>query len=118
MCGNARTVAQSALRIVRMYLVQILLPLYDNEKNALDASLFAGVRAELTQEFGGITAYTRSPAVGLWKEDGEVTRDEIVIFEVMAETLNRSWWAAFRKSLAVRFRQEVVIARALPFEPL
>jgi hypothetical protein len=108
----------AALRIARMYLVQILLPIYDNEKNALDVSLFEVVRAELTQEFGGITAYTRSPAVGLWKEDGAVTRDEIVIFEVMAETLNRPWWADYRKTLAERFRQEVIITRALPFEPL
>ena len=101
-----------------MYLVQILLPLYDNNRNSLDAALFERVRFELTQEFGGITAYTRSPAVGLWKEDGNVTRDEIVIFEVMTETLNRSWWAAYRETLAERFRQEVVIARALPFDPL
>ena len=101
-----------------MYLVQILLPLYDNNKNSLDAALFERVRVELTQEFGGITAYTRSPAVGLWKEDGSVTRDEIVIFEVMTETLNRSWWAAYRETLAERFRQEVVIARALPLERL
>ena len=60
-----------------MYLVQLLLPLYDNEKNAFDHSLFEGVRSELTQEFGGITAFTRSPAEGLWKEDGAVTRDVV-----------------------------------------
>jgi hypothetical protein len=36
----------------------------------------------------------------------------------MAETLNRPCWAAYRKTLAERFRQDVVITRALPFEPL
>jgi len=36
-----------------------------------------------------------------------------VIFEVMTESLDREWWAGFRKDLETRFRQENVIVRAL-----
>ena len=97
-----------------MYLVQILLPLYDNEGHAFDAREFVQLRSELTDRFGGVTAYTRAPARGLWKGDsGSTSRDDIVIFEVMTEGLDREWWTRFRKQLESRFRQESVIVRAL-----
>jgi hypothetical protein len=97
-----------------MYLVQILLPLYDNEGHAFDASEYVRLRAELADRFGGVTAYTRAPARGVWKgETGETTRDDIVIFEVMTKDLDREWWIDFRKELETHFRQESLIVRAL-----
>jgi hypothetical protein len=97
-----------------MYLVQILLPVYDNEGHAFDASEYIHLRHELADRFGGVTAYTRAPARGVWKDDtGETTRDDIVIFEVMTPELDREWWTSFRKDLESRFRQESVIVRAL-----
>ena len=69
--------------------------------------------------FGGLTAYTRAPAEGLWKEDEDRTsRDEVVIFEVMAEELDRSWWQQYRRGLEARFRQEQVVVRAQEIELL
>ena len=97
-----------------MYLVQLLLPLYDNEGHAFEASEYVRLRAELADRFGGVTAYTRAPARGVWKDDaGETTRDDIVIFEVMTADLDHAWWAAFRKELEERFRQDTLIVRAL-----
>ena len=97
-----------------MYLVQILLPLYDNEGHAFEPSDYVQLRSELADRFGGVTAYTRAPARGVWKGDsGETTRDDIVIFEVMTEGLDRAWWTGFRKEMERRFRQEHVIVRAL-----
>jgi hypothetical protein len=97
-----------------MYLVQILLPLYDNEGHAFEASDYVRLRAELADRFGGVTAYTRAPARGVWKDDsGETTRDDIVIFEVMTADLDHAWWTAFRKELEARFRQDTLIVRAL-----
>ena len=97
-----------------MYLVQILLPLYDNAGQAFDAREYVELRSELADRFGGVTAYTRAPARGVWKGDsGATTRDDIVIFEVMTEVLDRAWWTTFRKQLEGRFRQESVIVRAL-----
>ena len=97
-----------------MYLVQILLPLYDNDGHPFDAGEYVRLRAELADRFGGVTAYTRAPARGVWKDDsGETTRDDIVIFEVMTEALDEPWWRAFRQELETRFRQESLIVRAL-----
>ena len=97
-----------------MYLVQILLPVYDNDGHPFDASEYVRLRAELADRFGGVTAYTRAPARGVWKDEaGETTRDDIVIFEVMTPDLDETWWTGFRKELETHFRQDSVIVRAL-----
>jgi hypothetical protein len=97
-----------------MYLVQILLPLYDNDGRAFEPADYVQLRSDLAERFGGITAYTRAPARGVWKGDtGATTRDDIVILEVMTDDLDRAWWNSFRKDLERRFRQESVIVRAL-----
>ena len=97
-----------------MYLVQLLLPVYDNEGHAFEASEYVRLRSELADRFGGVTAYTRAPARGVWKQDsGETTRDDIVIFEVMTGDLDQEWWTTFRKQLEQRFRQDTLIVRAL-----
>ena len=96
------------------YLVQILLPLYDNDGHAFEAREYVELRGELADRFGGVTAYTRAPARGVWKDDaGATARDDIVIFEVMTDTLDRKWWTEFRQALERRFRQESLIVRAL-----
>jgi hypothetical protein len=98
-----------------MHLVQILLPLFDNEGRELPAGDRRRVRDELALRFGGVTAFTRAPAEGLWKGgEGRTSRDEIVVLEVMAADLDEAWWRAYREGLEARFRQEEVVVRALP----
>ena len=101
-----------------MYLVQILLPLADNEGRPFPQTTFDRVRDELTEQFGGLTAYVRSPAAGLWKEREETVRDDVVIHEVMAESLDRAWWRGYREELRARFRQEALVVRASQVELL
>ena len=96
-----------------MHLVQILLPLYDNEQNPQPGDAFRRVRSELTERFGGLTVYTRAPAEGMWKlNDNHTSRDDIVIFEVMASQLDAPWWRKYRHELEARFRQDVIVIRA------
>ena len=101
-----------------MHLVQLLLPLYDNEKRPFGQEHLDRVRAELTDKFSGVTSYRRSPAEGLWKDGGEVSHDEIIIFEVMTERLDRAWWAEYRADLEQRFRQEELVIRSTEMEQL
>ena len=97
-----------------MYLVQILLPVTDNEGHHFEPDDYVELRSELADRFGGVTTYMRAPGRGLWKDDaGATARDDIVIFEVMTDELDRTWWGIFRKDLERRFRQESVIVRAL-----
>ncbi len=101
-----------------MHLVQLLLPLYDNEGVAFGKELFDGVRDELTERFGGVTAHRRSPAEGLWKEEGGTKRDDVVIYEVMTTELERAWWKEYSEKLAARFRQQEMMIRAIGVERL
>ena len=102
-----------------MYLIQLLLPLYDNDGQPLPSALFRDVKQELTARFGGLTAYSRAPAEGLWREDTNRTvRDDIVVLEVMAEALDRDWWRAYRARLERRFEQQQVVIRASAIETL
>ncbi|MCQ4303236.1 hypothetical protein C1170_11100 [Stutzerimonas frequens] len=96
-----------------MFLVQLLLPLYDNDQQALPRSLFRTVSEELIERFGGLTTYSRAPANGYWREDGEhAVRDETVVYEVMVDELDRDWWAQYRVDLECRFRQKSLVVRA------
>jgi hypothetical protein len=101
-----------------VHLIQRLLPLYDNAGTAFPRALLDRVREELAERFGGVTAYLRSPAHGVWKEGGEEEHDDIVIFEVMAERLERPWWREYRAELERRFRQDEVVIRASAIERL
>ncbi len=101
-----------------MHVVQFLLPLRDNERRPFTRADFEKVRTELTDRFGGVTAFLQSPAVGAWKEEGETVRDEMLLFEVMVDALDRGWWRGYREELERRFRQERVIVRALGAETL
>jgi hypothetical protein len=102
-----------------VHLVQILLPVFDNEGIHQPRALFKQVSAELADRFGGLTAFTRAPAEGQWKDDSaDTTHDEIVVFEVMAEELDRAWWKTYRRELEARFRQELIIIRAQVIEQI
>ena len=95
-----------------MHQVQILLPVSDNKGNHFPSELYADIRNELVEKYGGITAYTRSPAKGLWKENNEkVVYDDIVIYEVMAETLEMDFWRLLKEELKRKFDQDDLIIR-------
>ena len=100
-----------------MYLVQLLLPLYDNTGRRVARDAFARVRDELTARYGGVTAFLRAPAQGTWVDPGGgVERDEIVVCEVMVETLDRAWWADYRRALETLFGQQELVVRASQIE--
>ena len=99
------------------HLVQMLLPLRTRDGSDQPPALFAGVRDELTERFGGVTAYSRSPATGLWKNtDAEVEREQVIMVEVVVDALDRDWWAQYRAQLAARFAQDEIHARAIALE--
>lgn len=94
-----------------MKLVQILLPVRDNRGRKFKPESYARIRRELVRRFGGLTAYVRSPAHGLWKAGRATKRDDMIIFEVMTRRLNRAWWRRYRRTLEVLFRQESIVVR-------
>jgi hypothetical protein len=95
-----------------MYLIEIFLPLADNDGGRFSPSLFDSVRKTLTATFGGLTAFQRSPAEGTEKKGGHERSDELIVLEVMAHTVDRRWWADYRKHLEASFKQDRVLIRA------
>lgn len=101
------------------YLVQIILPLYGASGEPFGRAAFAQVRRELTDRFGGTTAYTRNPAEGTWEDpEGRIHHDDVIVVEVMTAGLDREWWRAYAADLAARFEQEALIIRAVAYVDL
>jgi hypothetical protein len=96
-----------------VYLVQILLPVLDQQGAEYDKQLYRDLARDLTNRFGGFTAYTQSPATGYLEDGpGRVVREPIVVYEVMVENLERTWWAALRERLEIEFAQGDLIVRS------
>jgi hypothetical protein len=65
-------------------------------RRTVPQALFEQVRDELVRQLGGLTAYTRTPARGLWQEDGDTVYDDIIVYEVMVENLDENRWGSYR----------------------
>lgn len=102
-----------------MHLVQLLLPVEDNEGRAYSRTLYDHLVQRLTEQFGGVTAYTRAPATGVWEAgSGERVRDQVIVYEVMVDALDSTWWARLREELEAQFAQEELVVRAQTIERL
>jgi hypothetical protein len=100
-----------------MYLVQLLLPL-TGDAGAND-TIHAELREELTSRFGGVTAYSRSPAQGAWKpDDGGEVHDDVVLLEVVTEQLQAEWWRELRHRLERALNQDEILVRAIAIQML
>ena len=55
-----------------MHLVQILLPLNDDERRRFPAQAFEGLALELTEKFGGVTSFTRTPQKVVGKRERQL----------------------------------------------
>jgi hypothetical protein len=101
-----------------MHLVQILLPLAGNDGTPIPEEFFQDIREELVKQFGGLTAYARAPAQGVWAHDGVRQKDDIAVVEVMVEALEEDWWRAFRAHLERLLEQEALVIRAFEIQRL
>ncbi len=96
-----------------MHLIQILLPLYNQDNNVFPEIYFTQIKTQLTEKLGGITTYSRSPATGFWKEtDNKTVKDEIIVYKIMAPDLDRVWWQTYKQQLEKLFNQDEIIIRA------
>jgi hypothetical protein len=95
-----------------MHLIELFLPCDRGDGTAVPESEIQQIVTDLAHRFGGATAFTRSPATGLWKAAGTVEIDRIIIVEVMVEDLDMPWWREYRQQLEAQLQQEEVLIRA------
>ncbi|RYZ14683.1 MAG: hypothetical protein EON61_02725 [Alphaproteobacteria bacterium] len=98
-----------------MVLVEILLPLAPDR---LGDTTLQDVSRHLTNRFGGVTTFVRTPGEGAWKTQEGVVKDQIVVLEVMAPTVDHAWWRVFRTDLEHRLEQQEIVIRCHPIERL
>jgi hypothetical protein len=95
------------------YLVQILLPTQDNRGRRFAGEVFEDIKRKLVESFGGVTAYTHSPAEGVWAPTPRTeAKDQIVIVEVMTDAIDGAWWTAFKHDLERRLEQDEIVIRS------
>jgi hypothetical protein len=96
-----------------VYLIQMLLPTRVASGAAISDEVLGETRDELIAQFGGVTAYGRSPAAGVWTSpEGRVEQDNVVMVEVLAEGFDVRWWRDYGEKLKHRFEQASVHIRA------
>ena len=52
------------------------------------------------------------------QRNGEIEEDQIIVFEVMTEELDRTWWRNYRCQLEQTFRQRQIVIRTHHVEVL
>jgi hypothetical protein len=64
--------------------IDIYLPLDYNDGRPIEQSKFIVLQLQLLRRFGGVTSTQRAfPLQGLWKSEGQVFQDRVVVFSVM-----------------------------------
>jgi mRNA-degrading endonuclease YafQ of YafQ-DinJ toxin-antitoxin module len=100
-------------------LIQFFIPLSDNADRRFPGDWYQEISRQLKERFGGVTIYQRAPVTGLWKENEQHTmKDELIIYEVMADDMELAFWKPFKKQLEQQFRQENILIRSSRIEIL
>ncbi|RKS27436.1 hypothetical protein BJ917_0279 [Pseudomonas sp. WPR_5_2] len=95
-----------------MHLIEIFLPLNLNDGAPQPFEHFRCVREQLADHFGGVTAFTRNPAKGIsQQEHSGKSEDDIIVYEVMVEAVDRHWWQRYKRDLEERFQQKEILIR-------
>jgi hypothetical protein len=96
-----------------MHLIELFIP-----KTATSKKGISSLQNMLVKQFGGVTAYSRAPAKGIDTEDGQKVEDEIIILEVMTDSLDRAWWSSLRAQLERDLQQQEILIRATDVQRL
>jgi len=100
-----------------MHLVQMFIPTAPRVEIGVE-DLLATIQREMTERFGGTTAYLNSPAEGFWSDGAKEEEDDVIVIEVMVDDLDRTWWHEYRRTLEQLLKQKELLVRALPVERL
>lgn len=110
-------IEKSRKELHRSMLVELFLPLYDENGELFPEKYYTEVRQELTLKFGGLTEYSRNPATGFWKpNEGKTQKDELLVFEVMCEEMDPKFWDKLKQRLLKIFKLDSIVIRCAQIE--
>ena len=91
-------------------LIQLVLPVYDLKGKRFPKRHYSQLHRKLTDKFGGLTVYDRSPANGFWKQgEGQTVKEKMIVYEVMAATVDLDFWHKLKASLLKKFEQDELL---------
>jgi hypothetical protein len=94
------------------HLIEIFIPLYDNDGRRFEQAFYSDVRSTMFDKFGGITVFGRAPAQGMDTDGGKSRHNDLIVFEVMTEAIDAAWWQAYRKRLEQVPKQDRILIRS------
>lgn len=72
-------------------MVQLFIPYFD-ARQTVPNQPYNCLKEQLTGKFGGISMWEEAPVTGLWKsEEQSVQKDRLLIFEVLATTMDTDY---------------------------
>jgi hypothetical protein len=99
---------------VRVFLIELFLPLNRRDGLPIDQAVFDRIKKNLTERFGGVTAFALAPAEGVWKSPtSETVEERVAVFQVMVKEIDVGWWRACRQDLERELDQEEILVRSL-----
>lgn len=102
----AKIVGQAHDNSVKDILVQLFIPLNDENGALFPEHYYTKLSTDLNEKFGGVTLYNRSPATGLWKQKHEKTvQDELLVYEILIAFIDNEYWQALKARLEKQFNQ-------------
>lgn len=100
-------------------LIQLLLPVTDNQGRRFPDRMWEALKEKLVERFGGVTAFHRAPAEGVWAPSPERrTAEDVFVVEVMSETFDETWWSRLQTDLESSLAQEHVVVRVISLREL
>jgi len=105
--GALKLVDQARVTDQPSLLIQLLLPLQDENGEVFPAARYAKVHKQLIEKFGGLTLYQRNPAEGYWKNGSSKTiKEPMLVHEVLSGAIEEDFWKQLKSSLMKEFRQQ------------
>ena len=98
---------------IKELLVEIFVPLTNQEGKSFPDRYYHELRNLLLNEFGGVTVYHRSPATGVWDgNNAGIVQDKLIVFEVMTVSVEKKFWDTLKQELEMQFQQEEILIRS------
>jgi inorganic pyrophosphatase len=99
---------------IKTKLIQLFLPVESNDGKPFPKQYFDRVKESLIKKFNGVSMFVNSPVNGMWEDqDKDIQKDKLVVYEVMADMIELSYWEKYKKDLEKQFKQDVIVVRCL-----
>lgn len=93
-------------------LIELFLPVYNQHGSPFPQKHYAAVRKKLQEKFGAVMSYSRIPVTDAGSTiDRLPVRDQLIVFEIMAATLDTAYWSKYKTSLKKTFDREEILIR-------